>query len=129
MEYSSIFSLPWLVLIYILFSFYVATATRFNNFPSQSSLRLLQDCEIVPKPYLKEDFKTGSYSAFKQKYIINSKHWGGAKANAPIFVSFGAESPLQEAGSDFISDLASRFKAIMLYMEVCHKLLMLHLKY
>ncbi|KAK3030415.1 hypothetical protein RJ639_037544, partial [Escallonia herrerae] len=42
------------------------------------------------------NYKPESYRTFQQRYIINSKHWGGAEENAPIFAYFGEEGPLDE---------------------------------
>ncbi|CAK7324204.1 unnamed protein product [Dovyalis caffra] len=38
--------------------------------------------------------KPESYNTFQQRYVINSKYWGGANTNASIFAFSGAESPL-----------------------------------
>lgn len=66
------------------------------------------------------NYQPESYATFNQKYIINFKHWGGANASSPIFVYTGEESPV--AGdipyAGFIVDLASRFKGLLLYIEV-----------
>nr|GMD27279.1 lysosomal Pro-X carboxypeptidase-like [Ipomoea batatas] len=35
-----------------------------------------------------------SYATFQQRYIVNSKYWGGAQSNSPIFAWLGAESPI-----------------------------------
>ncbi|XP_059639254.1 uncharacterized protein LOC132281573 [Cornus florida] len=64
------------------------------------------------------NYRPQSYTTFKQKYVINSKHWGGAKKNAPIFVYLGEESPLEEVpDSGFLHDNAHRFKALLIYIE------------
>lgn len=62
-----------------------------------------------------------SYATFKQKYVTNSKYWGGANSSSPILAYLGAESPLSDdhplsIGS--LTDNASRFKALLVYMEV-----------
>lgn len=65
-------------------------------------------------------FKPESNMTFKQKYIINSKYWGGANTTSPIFVYTGDEAPIEgvAAYAGFIVELASRFKAFLLYIEV-----------
>ncbi|XP_021899078.1 lysosomal Pro-X carboxypeptidase-like [Carica papaya] len=64
-------------------------------------------------------FKPESNMTFKQKYIINSKYWGGANTTSPIFVYTGDEAPIEgvAAYAGFIVELASRFKAFLLYIE------------
>lgn len=61
-----------------------------------------------------------SYTIFKQRYVINSKHWGGANSSAPIFAYLGEESSIS---SDipiigFLYENAPRFNALLLYIEV-----------
>ncbi|KAF3455139.1 hypothetical protein FNV43_RR05587 [Rhamnella rubrinervis] len=64
------------------------------------------------KPY-------GNTSTFQQRYIMNSKYWGGANTSSPIFVYTGDEASLTgvAAYSGFIVDLASRFNGLLLYIE------------
>lgn len=66
------------------------------------------------------NYQPESYSTFEQRYVINSKNWGGANANAPILVYFGAEESLDDdvAAVGFLSDNAVRFNALLLYIEV-----------
>ncbi|KAI8529067.1 hypothetical protein RHMOL_Rhmol12G0196800 [Rhododendron molle] len=60
-----------------------------------------------------------SYATFKQKYVINSKYWGGAKESAPIFVYFGDEQPLDDqlGAVGFLTENAPHFKALQVYIE------------
>ncbi|XP_059643915.1 uncharacterized protein LOC132285736 [Cornus florida] len=92
----------------------------------------LQEPDTQPPP-IPEDFETffydqtldhfnyrpESYATFKQKYVINSQHWGGAKERAPIFVYFGAEAPLDGdiPAIGFLTDNAPHFKALLIYIE------------
>ncbi|KAK9185807.1 hypothetical protein WN943_026166 [Citrus x changshan-huyou] len=66
------------------------------------------------------NYKPESYATFQQKYIMNFKYWGGASTSSPIIVYMGEEAPLTFGvhGKGFIVDLASRFKAMLLYIEV-----------
>ncbi|KAA8544159.1 hypothetical protein F0562_022205 [Nyssa sinensis] len=65
------------------------------------------------------NYKPESYSTFQQRYIMNTKFWGGANTSSPIFVYTGDESNLipliRFAG--FIVDLATRFNGLLLYIE------------
>ncbi|PON53408.1 Peptidase S [Parasponia andersonii] len=38
------------------------------------------------------NYRPESYSTFQQRYLVNSKYWGGP--NAPIFAYLGAEAPI-----------------------------------
>lgn len=62
-----------------------------------------------------------SYTTFQQRYAIDSTHWAGAKANAPILAFFGEESSLDSdlSAIGFLRDNAPRFKALLVYIEVC----------
>lgn len=62
-----------------------------------------------------------SYMTFQQRYAIDSKHWAGAKANAPILAFLGLESSLETDMSafGFLSENAPHFKALNVYIEVC----------
>ncbi|KAH9660413.1 prolylcarboxypeptidase-like protein [Citrus sinensis] len=66
------------------------------------------------------NYKPESYATFQQKYIMNFKYWGGASTSSPIIVYIGEEAPLTFGvhGKGFIFYLASRFKAMLLYIEV-----------
>ncbi|KAL3849604.1 hypothetical protein ACJIZ3_011486 [Penstemon smallii] len=87
----------------------------------------------VSKSTISQDFKTyfytqtidhfnygpQSYATFQQRYVVDSKHWGGAKSSSPIFAYLGAEAPLdgdlQYIG--FLKDHAPSFKALSVYIE------------
>lgn len=66
------------------------------------------------------NYKPESYTTFRQRYVINFKYWGGANSSAPIFVFFGAEENLDDdiGFIGFLTDNASRFKALLVYIEV-----------
>ncbi|CAN8301032.1 unnamed protein product [Cochlearia groenlandica] len=60
-----------------------------------------------------------SYMTFQQRYAIDSKHWGGAKANAPILAFLGEETSLDSdlSGIGFLRDNGRHFKALLVYIE------------
>ncbi|XP_010031434.2 lysosomal Pro-X carboxypeptidase [Eucalyptus grandis] len=60
-----------------------------------------------------------SYTAFNQRYVVNSKYWGGADSGAPIFAFFGAEAPIDGdiANVGFLTDNAAQFRALLVYIE------------
>ena len=66
------------------------------------------------------NYRPESYLTFKQKYIVYSKHWGGAEANSPILVYLGDEAPLYDDAVDSIllRDYAAQLKALLVLIEV-----------
>ncbi|KAA8550284.1 hypothetical protein F0562_001968 [Nyssa sinensis] len=40
------------------------------------------------------NYKPESYNTFQQRYIVNSKYWGGANTSSPIFVITGHETDI-----------------------------------
>nr|GMD14289.1 lysosomal Pro-X carboxypeptidase-like [Ipomoea batatas] len=67
------------------------------------------------------NFQPQSFATFPQRYMIDSTHWGGAHKNAPIFVFLGLEESLDESLKfvGFLSQNAPRFKALIVYIEMC----------
>ncbi|KAG6678984.1 hypothetical protein I3843_14G106500 [Carya illinoinensis] len=66
------------------------------------------------------NYRPDCYSTFQQKYVINSKYWGGPKSNAPIFAYLGDEAPLdsdQLFSVGFLTDNALQFQALLVYIE------------
>ncbi|XP_019176057.1 PREDICTED: lysosomal Pro-X carboxypeptidase-like [Ipomoea nil] len=65
------------------------------------------------------NYRPQSYATIKQRYIVNSKYWGGAQSNSPIFAWLGAEAPIDydPIGIGFLTDNAARFKALLVYIE------------
>ncbi|CAK9150485.1 unnamed protein product [Ilex paraguariensis] len=65
------------------------------------------------------NYRPESYTTFKQRYVINSKYWGGANESAPIFVYLGSEAPLDRDLNSigFLTDNAAHFKALLVYIE------------
>nr|GMD28462.1 lysosomal Pro-X carboxypeptidase-like [Ipomoea batatas] len=60
-----------------------------------------------------------SYATFQQRYIVNSKYWGGAQSNSPIFAWLGAESPIDfdPKTAGFLPNITPHFKALLVYIE------------
>ncbi|KAK6138138.1 hypothetical protein DH2020_028118 [Rehmannia glutinosa] len=60
-----------------------------------------------------------SFATFKQRYVINYKHWGGPKFNSPILAYLGAEEPLDDdlGVIGFLNDSAPYFKSLSVYIE------------
>lgn len=95
----------------------------------QDSNTLSSSTTILPKEFetyyynqTLDHFNYGpkSYLTFKQRYIINSKYWGGSNSSSPIFAYFGAESSISTHPLlvGFLTDFAPQFKALLVYMEV-----------
>nr|GMD98756.1 lysosomal Pro-X carboxypeptidase-like [Ipomoea batatas] len=59
------------------------------------------------------------YATFQQRYIVNSKYWGGTQSNSPIFAWLGAEDSIDYNPDSvgFITDNAPHFKALFVYIE------------
>lgn len=135
MEFQSLFLLQLL----LLFSLTTATAKHLHNILPRLS-------PIGPRVWLdhpdqnlgesvREDFETffynqtldhfnyrpESYDTFPQKYLINSKHWGGSgtDCSAPIFVYLGAEASINGSVDTigFLVDTAVHFKSLVAYVE------------
>jgi len=122
-------------LLFLVFSSIWACTTQFY-IPRLGTIRRTSQHEPpTTSSYDKEDYKTfyytqeldhfnyrpDSYATFQQRYVINSKYWGGADSNAPIFAYLGAEESLDDDLSTvgFLNDNALRFKALQLFIEVC----------
>ena len=69
--------------------------------------------------YLSESYKT-----FKQRYIVNFEYWSGANSSAPIFAYLGGEDDIVNS-LGFMTDNATSFKALLVYIEVLNRKLFL----
>ncbi|XP_030522320.1 lysosomal Pro-X carboxypeptidase-like [Rhodamnia argentea] len=65
------------------------------------------------------NYRPESYTAFNQRYVVNSKYWGGAESGAPIFAFLGAEAPIDGdiGNAGFLTDNAPQFRALLVYIE------------
>ena len=66
------------------------------------------------------NYRPESYKTFRQRYMMNSKYWGGAISNSPIIAYLGAEEPIDNSPESmgFLNDNAASFKALLVYIEV-----------
>ncbi|KAI4334307.1 hypothetical protein L6164_019017 [Bauhinia variegata] len=126
-----VYSSQWLFLIFFISSL----CTSAFSIPRLGTVRRNKQHEPQTMSYfpLRENLKTSyytqrldhfnyrpdSYSTFQQRYMINFKHWGGAKSSAPIFAYLGAEAPVDDDISDvgFLRDKAPQFNALLVYIE------------
>ncbi|KAF4353045.1 hypothetical protein G4B88_010034 [Cannabis sativa] len=102
----------------------------FNKIPRLGLTRdrlFLHNPETLPEVSISEDLETffynqtldhfnyreESYTIFQQRYLVNSKYWGGP--NAPIFAYLGAEASIDYDINDigFINENAPHFKALI----------------
>ncbi|KAF4376780.1 hypothetical protein F8388_025651 [Cannabis sativa] len=106
----------------------------FNKIPRLGLTRdrlFLHNPETLPEVSISEDLETffynqtldhfnyreESYTIFEQRYLVNSKYWGGP--NAPIFAYLGAEASIDYDINDigFINENAPHFKALIVFIE------------
>lgn len=73
------------------------------------------------------NYRPESYDTFLQRYLINSKYWGGANVSAPILVYLGAEAPIEGdlAAAGFLNDNAVQFSSLLVFIEVRIQLVVL----
>ncbi|WCJ41655.1 Lysosomal Pro-X carboxypeptidase [Euphorbia peplus] len=87
---------------------------------SFSSDNLPSDYETHYYPQTLDHFNyyPESYTTFQQRYILSFKYWGGANTSSPVFVYLG-EGNIEDdvLYVSFISELASRFKGLVLFIE------------
>ncbi|KAB1227359.1 Lysosomal Pro-X carboxypeptidase [Morella rubra] len=133
---SPTLSLQWLFFVFLIFS--TLTTSTALSVPRLSPIRRtnLEDPEtavVLQSASVSDGFQTfyydrtldhfnyrpESYTTFQQRYVINSKHWGGANISSPIFAYLGAEGPLgyDLSGIGFLNDNAAQIKALSLYIE------------
>uniref|UniRef100_A0A0C9SAL5 TSA: Wollemia nobilis Ref_Wollemi_Transcript_2512_2353 transcribed RNA sequence n=1 Tax=Wollemia nobilis TaxID=56998 RepID=A0A0C9SAL5_9CONI len=64
-------------------------------------------------------YRPEGYKVFQQKYLINDKHWGGAKNNSPIFVYMGNEGNIEwfADNTGFMFESAPKFRALLVFIE------------
>ncbi|KAL5580171.1 hypothetical protein UlMin_012613 [Ulmus minor] len=127
-------SSQWLHLFsLLLFSITTASANKFIPRLNPIGETFRHDPETLSLTSVSDDFETffftqtldhfnyrpESYNTFQQRYVINSKYWGGAKSKAPILAYFGAEAPLDGdlSAIGFLPDNAQHLKALLLYIE------------
>ncbi|KAJ8647886.1 hypothetical protein MRB53_000909 [Persea americana] len=64
-------------------------------------------------------YRPESYTTFQQRYVVNSRYWGGANTSSPIFVYTGDEEGLIDDldAAGLMVDFAPSFKALLVYIE------------
>ncbi|XP_057981109.1 uncharacterized protein LOC131166533 [Malania oleifera] len=94
------------------------------NFKSPDSVKLSRTLSDFSTFFYNQtldhfNYRPESYVTFQQKYVINSKYWGGADAAAPIFVLLGDEGPIEDdiEGIGFLPENAASFRALLIYIE------------
>ncbi|CAL0318469.1 unnamed protein product [Lupinus luteus] len=127
---SIVHSFQWLCLFFLFTLICVSSLNvpRFENFHRRkhhqhqtiSSSQFSQNLETFY--YMQRldhfNYRLDSYTTFPQRYIINFKHWGEAKSNAPIFAFFGAEEPMPEDPYvGLLEDNAPKLNALVVYIE------------
>jgi lysosomal Pro-X carboxypeptidase len=137
MHRAMVFQSLFLLQLLLLFSLTTATATakRLRTIPRLSPIgpRVWLDHPDLGES-VREDLETffynqtldhfnyrpESYDTFLQRYLINSKYWGGANASAPILVYLGAEAPIDGDldAVGFLVDTAVEFNSLLVYVEV-----------
>ncbi|KAE8037543.1 hypothetical protein FH972_010125 [Carpinus fangiana] len=104
---SSTFSFQWLPFHFLIFS--TSVSATLYNIPrlnpiggilqdpetASTSANILDDLETFYFDQTLDHFnyRPESYTTFQQRYVINSKYWGGANSSAPI-LAFSGEKPL-----------------------------------
>ncbi|XP_058112653.1 uncharacterized protein LOC131255796 [Magnolia sinica] len=65
------------------------------------------------------NYRPESYTTFQQRYVVNSRYWGGPNVSAPIFVYTGDESGLFNDinAAGFLTDNAPHYKSLLVYIE------------
>ncbi|KAK9282990.1 hypothetical protein L1049_011217 [Liquidambar formosana] len=131
--------LPWLFLAFITASVNATTTTTKKTPPrltvfhgsrvrSRNNPGSTQASSSFPRDYKTFfynqtldhfNYLPESYATFRQRYVVNFKHWRGAQVAAPIFVYFGEEGSLDDDVDQigFLVENAARFGALQVYIE------------
>lgn len=97
--------------------------------PEKLSLSTAKNHQLYKTRYFTQildhfNYNPQSYQKFQQRYLINDTFWGGAKKNYPIFVYTGNEGDIEwfAQNTGFMYDIAPKFKALLVFIEVLPKL-------
>ncbi|MCL7035378.1 hypothetical protein MKW94_015986 [Papaver nudicaule] len=114
----------------LLFLFSLSTAKKFAHpkFPSPINIQAESHKSTKTKLYETKyftqildhfNYHPQSYQTFQERYLINSKYWGGAEKNAPIFVYTGNEGDIEwfAQNTGFMFETAPQFKALLVFLE------------
>ncbi|XVF05275.1 hypothetical protein REPUB_Repub05bG0157800 [Reevesia pubescens] len=127
------FSVQWLQFMVMVLSISVSAArieiprlsptwgTLILEQPDLSSAAVSKDLQTFYYPQTLDHFnyQPESYASFQQRYLMNSKYWGGANLSAPILVYLGAEAPLENdlSAIGFLNENAIHLNALIVYIE------------
>nr|GMD24141.1 lysosomal Pro-X carboxypeptidase-like [Ipomoea batatas] len=135
--FTSAIQWQWLLLLQLIFLCSTTCGSLPHEIPRLTPFYepILQHSSSKPLP---PDFKTyyytqtldhfnyapKSYATFQQRYIVNSKYWGGAQSNSPIFAWLSAESPIDTdpVSVGFLPNITPHFKALLVYIEVLRRI-------
>ncbi|PHU03769.1 hypothetical protein BC332_29020 [Capsicum chinense] len=130
---NRLFLFQWLLLLLLFIFTKTSISSKLHKIPRLTPLRDQNINQESNSTNLPKEFETyyytqtldhfnygpKSYKTFKQRYIINSKYWGGSNSSSPIFAYFGAEDSIDSDPLDigFLTDFAPQFKALLVYIE------------
>ncbi|KAL5698348.1 lysosomal Pro-Xaa carboxypeptidase [Ranunculus cassubicifolius] len=63
------------------------------------------------------NYRPDSHLTFQQRYVINSRYWGGVNTSSPIFVHLGAENSVEDDFDTILIDWAPQFNALIVFIE------------
>ncbi|KAL0424097.1 UNVERIFIED_CONTAM: Lysosomal Pro-X carboxypeptidase [Sesamum radiatum] len=71
-----------------------------------------------------DHFSFSDLPTFRQRYLINTEYWAGPDKLGPIFLYCGNEGDIEwfAANTGFVWELAPRFRAMIIFPEVCKKI-------
>ncbi|KAL5726690.1 lysosomal Pro-Xaa carboxypeptidase [Ranunculus cassubicifolius] len=125
---SSALSISISVVLAILYNSSTSNAKPFHRFPLSyirpETLASSTKNELFETKYFTQNldhfnYNPESYKTFQQRYLVNDKHWGGAKTKAPIFVYTGNEGNIEwfAQNTGFMFETAPHFKALLVFIE------------
>ncbi|KAG8483425.1 hypothetical protein CXB51_022239 [Gossypium anomalum] len=136
MNYPPKFPVQWLLfMVMVLSILLIGISAGRTDIPRLSPTRgvIIEHPDFLSSAIVSDDLQTfyypqtldhfnyqpQSYATFQQRYVMNSKYWGGAKKSAPVLAYLGAEGPLDEDLTliGFLNDNAVRFNALLVYIE------------
>ncbi|XP_065866385.1 uncharacterized protein [Euphorbia lathyris] len=123
-QFQLLFLLLLLIATYLSFAYpqrlkLSAIRREAGNFSSSDNLPLEYETHYYTQTLDHFNYHPESYITFQQRYVLSFKYWGGASMNSPIFVYLGEEGNIEAdvLYVSFISELASRFKGLLLFIE------------
>ncbi|KAM3303021.1 hypothetical protein P3S67_014051 [Capsicum chacoense] len=130
---NRLFLFQWLLLLLLFIFTKTSISSKLHKIPRLTPLRDQNINQESNSTNLPKEFETyyytqtldhfnygpKSYKTFKERYIINSKYWGGSNSSSPIFAYFGVEDSIDSDPLDigFLTDFAPQFKVLLVYIE------------